>query len=136
MARASDMRAFEESVSRTGKLSGSDQKALQELVYADGKIDRPEADFLVVIHKRVQPRSASFEQFFYKAIKDHILANGKIGPGEAEWLRQMIFFNDRLEDEERKFLQELKGEARETSPEFDALYQECMKLPPEPHTAK
>ena len=38
MAWAFDMRAFEESVSRTGKLSGSDQKALQELVYADGQV--------------------------------------------------------------------------------------------------
>ena len=41
----------------------------------------------------------------------------------------------RIEDEERKFLHELKGEAREVSPAFDELYRDAMKQPPERHTS-
>ena len=51
---------------------------LRELLYADGKIDRDEADFLVVVHKRVGHRSHQFEQFFYDTIKKHILEDGRI----------------------------------------------------------
>ena len=52
--------------------------------------DRPEADFLVVVHKRVGHRSHQFEQFFYDTIKKHILEDGRIDAEEVEWLRQMI----------------------------------------------
>jgi hypothetical protein len=48
----------------------------------------------------------------------------------------MLFADGKIRDEERQFLHELYGEAEEVSPEFEALFEECMKLPPEPHTAK
>ena len=52
---------------------------------------RPEdADFLVELHKRVQHRTPAFEQFFYQAIKDHILAHGRIDAEEAAWLRREL----------------------------------------------
>src|SRR5581483_6896742 len=106
-----------------------------QLVYADGKVGRKEADFLVVLHKRVRQRSPGFEQFFYQAIKDHLLADGRISAAETAWLRQMLFADGKIDDEERQFLHRLKGEAQEVSPEFEALFKECMKQPPERHTS-
>src|SRR5437763_4800988 len=102
-----------------GKVEGPEIEQLRQVLYADGKIDRPEADFLVELHKRVQRRSPGFEQFFYKAIKDHILADGQISAGETAWLRQMLWADGKIDDAERKFLHELKGEAREVSAEFE-----------------
>jgi hypothetical protein len=118
----------------TGKVDGPHLEALHRQVYADGNIDRQKADFLVELHKRVEHMTPAFEQFFYQAIKDHILADGRIGVEESAWLRQMLLADGKLKDEERKFLHELKGEAKQVSREFDALFTESMKLPQEQHT--
>src|SRR5262249_33076145 len=118
-----------------GRVEGRELEALRGLLYADGKIDRQEADFLVVLHKRAQHRSPAFERFFYQAIKDQLLADGTIGGRETAWPRQMLFNDRKIEDEERKFLHQLKGEAREVGPEFQALFKECMKQPREQHTS-
>jgi hypothetical protein len=83
----------------------------------------------------VQHKTPAFEQFFYQAIKDHILAHGRIDAEEAAWLRRMLSADGKLQDEERKFLHELKGEAKQTSREFELLFKESMKQPPEQHTS-
>jgi uncharacterized tellurite resistance protein B-like protein len=122
-----NLREIEERILANGKIDGHELEELRRLIYANGPIDRARADFLVVLHKRVQRRSPAFEQFFYKAVKDHIVADGKISAEEAAWLRQMLFADGRIDDAERKFLRELKGEAKQTSREFDALFDECMR---------
>lgn len=130
-----DLREIEERVIANGRVNGHELRVLREVLYADGKIDRKEADFLVELHKRVRYRTHRFEQFFYNAIKNHILVDGRIDAEETAWLRQMLFADDKIEDEERKFLHELKGEAKQVSPEFEALFEECLKQPPERRTS-
>jgi len=129
------LREIEERVLANGRVEGHELTTLRTLLYADGKIDRKEADFLVELHKRAQYRTRGFEQFFYQAIKHHILANDRIGAKETDWLRQMLCADGKIDDEERKFLHQLKGEAKETGPEFEALFSECMKQLPEQHTS-
>jgi hypothetical protein len=129
-----ELRQIEREILAIGKVEGQELEVLRRRVYAGDKINRPEADFLVELHKRVQHLTPAFEQFFYQAIKDHILANGRISAEEAAWLRRMLFGDGKLDDEERKFLHELKGESKETSTEFEALFKESMKEPQEQHT--
>ena len=130
-----NFREIEERVLANGKIKGHEIEALKHDLYSDGKIDRKAADFLVVLHKRVRQPSPGFEKFFYQAIKDHVLHDGRITAGEADWLRRMVFHDGRIDDQERKFLHQLRGEAKEASPEFDRLFEECMKQPMEPHTS-
>ena len=99
-----------------GEVDSDHLEALRRGLYAGGKVGRPEADFLVELHKRVQHPNPAFEQLFYQAIKDHILADGRIDAEEAAWLRRMLFADGKITDEERKFLHELKGEARADQP--------------------
>ncbi len=128
------LRQIEQDILATGKVDSHELKVLQQQLYARGKIGRPEADFLVELYKRVQHLTPAFEQFFYQAIKNHILAHGRIDSEEAAWLRRMLFADGRIDDRERRFLRELRGEAREVSHEFEALFGESMKQPPEQHT--
>lgn len=128
------LRQIEQDILDTGKVDGPELEMLRREVYAHGKIERPVADFLVELHKRVQHLTPAFEQFFYQAIKDHILAHGRIDAEETAWLRRMLFADGKLADEERKFLHELKGEAKQVSREFEALFGESMKQPPEQRT--
>ena len=78
-----DLRQIEHAILANGRVDGPELEALRQHVYADGKIQRREADFLVELHKRVEHRTPAFEKFFYQAIKDHILADGRIDAGEA-----------------------------------------------------
>lgn len=136
MATMLELREMGERILANGRVEGHELEPLRRLLYADGKIDRREADFLVELHKRARPRSPAFDHFFYKAIKDHILEDGRISAEETAWLRQMLFADGTIDDEERKLLHELKGEAREAGPEFEALFSEAMKSPPEQRTAR
>src|SRR4051794_11854744 len=130
-----ELRQIEQAILANGRVDGPELEALRRQLYAGKKIERREADFLVELHKRVQHKTPAFEKFFYQAIKDHILADGTIDAEEAAWLRQMLFADGKIDDAERKFLHELKGEANQLSPEFDKLFADCMKQPPPQHTS-
>lgn len=127
--------AIREKILANGKVDGVELEELRGVLEADGKIDRNEADVLVEIHKRVRNHNPGFEHFFYQMIKRHLLADGKIAAAEVPWIEQMLGSDGRLEDEERRFLCELKGEAQEVCPEFEKLFHRCMKLPMERRTA-
>jgi len=129
-----ELRQIEHDILANGRVDGPELEVLRRQLYANGNVDRRGADFLVELHKRVQHVTPAFEQFFYQAIKDHILAHGRIDAEEAAWLRRMLFANGKITDEERKFLHELKGEADQVSREFEVLFGESMKQPPEQHT--
>jgi hypothetical protein len=128
------LRQIEKDILTTGKVDGRELEVLREQIYRGGKIGREGADFLVELHKRVQHLTPAFEQFFYQAVKDHILAHGRIDAEEAAWLRRMLFADGKLDDEERTFLHQLKGEAEQVGPEFEVLFEESMKQPPEQRT--
>ncbi len=130
-----DLRQVEQAILANGKVDSHELEVLHRQMYAGGEIGRREADFLVELHKRVQHLTPAFERFFYQAIKDHILAHGRIDAEEAAWLRRMLFADGKIDDEERKFLHELKGEAEQVGREFEVLFQESMKEPPEQRTS-
>src|SRR4029079_8391502 len=81
---------IEQDILATGKIDGPELEVLRRHLYADGKIDRSKADFVVELHKRVQHKTPAFERFFYQAVKDHILADGWIDAEPAAWLGQML----------------------------------------------
>jgi hypothetical protein len=122
-----ELRKLMQDVLENGKVEADELRLIRDALYADGKIDRQEADFLVEIHKRVQRVTPAFEDFFYQALKDHLLADGAVDAEETSWLRQMLGRYGRVDEREKKFLRELKGEARDVSPEFQALFAECTR---------
>src|SRR4029453_2544600 len=111
-----ELRRIEQDILARGKVDSDHLEALRLALYAGGAVGLPEADFLVELHKRVQHPNPGFEHLFYRAIRDHVLADGRIDAGEAAWLRRMVFADGTITDEERKFLHELKGEAGHVSP--------------------
>jgi hypothetical protein len=129
-----DLRQIEHDILAHGRVDGHQLEVLRGRLYAGGKVERRGADFLAALHKRVQHVTPAFERFFYRAIKDHILAHGRIDAEETTWLRRMLFGDGKIKDEERTLLHELKGEAGQVCREFQVLFEESMKQPPEQHT--
>jgi hypothetical protein len=129
-----ELRQMEQDILANGRVDGRELEVLRRKLYAGGKVGRREADFLVELHKRVQHRTPAFEHFFYQAVKDHVLADGRVDAEGAAWLRRMLLAGGKLKDEERKLLHEIKGEAGQVSREFEALFKDCMRQPPEQRT--
>src|SRR5207245_778668 len=96
-----NLRELEQHILANGRVDGPELEALRKHLYASGTIDRRGADFLVELYKRVEHRTPAFEHFFYRAIKDHILKQGRIDAEEAVWLRRMLFADRKIEDQER-----------------------------------
>src|SRR6478752_4898769 len=113
-----ELRRVEQDILVRGRVDSDRLEALRLAVYAGGAVGRPAADVLVELHKRVQHPNPAFEHLFYRAVKDHVLAGGRIDAGEAAWLRGVLLRDGTIRDVGRKFLHELKGEAGHTSPEF------------------
>lgn len=130
-----DLRWLEDHLAASGRLSGQELKAVRELVESDRQVSRDEAELLVRLYKRARSRTHAFRQFVFNAIKRHVLADGQIDSEESDLLRRLLFSDDKLEDEERTFLHQLKGEAAQVSREFEDLFEYAEKEPPEQHTS-
>ena len=118
-----------------GKIDEEEVRILRKELWADGQIDEEEVKFLIELRNAAQKKakarkeelSASFERLFFKAVEENVLTDGNIDAAEARWLKDMLFADGKIDDNEKKFLARLKKAARQTSPEFDALYEQCLK---------
>ena len=109
-----------------GKVDSKEIETVCDLLYTDGKIDRTEAEFLIELHRRVERVSPAFEKFYHNAIKQYVLAEGLIDDAQTAWLRRAIFLDGRVDEREKKLIRELRGEASDVCPGFEALYEECI----------
>jgi carbon storage regulator CsrA len=109
-----------------GRIQEHQVEALRRELYADGKIDREEVEFLVSLRNQARSVSPSFDRLFFHALKDHILTDGSVDAEEARWLREVLFADGQIDDNEKQFLRDLRATARQVSPEFQALYDECV----------
>ena len=123
----SDLKKLKAEILADGRIEEEEVQRLQRELYADGQIDKDEVEFLIALRNEAASTCASFDPFFFKAIKDNVLTDGSIDAEEAAWLRQMLFTDGKIDDNEKQFLRQLRSQARQVSPEFQKLYDECMK---------
>ena len=134
MNQLQELRRIAREITDAGRADVNHIEDIGRVLHA-GPIDRASADALVEMRLRLPRHNPAFERMFYRGVKNHVLGDGKISAGEAAWLRDLIFRDGVVQDEERKLLNELKGEAASVSPEFEALFAEAMKMPIERHTS-
>jgi tellurite resistance protein len=109
-----------------GKIDTKETKIIKDEIWADGKLDKSELEFLLDLKKNARSVVGDFNQMLFSAIKAAVLADGEISAKEAAWLRQFLYADGKIDQEEKKFLQDLKASARVRSPEFEALFQQAM----------
>lgn len=120
-----DSRMLQKKILADGRVNSKELELLKSVLYEQGKIGKPEVEFLVQLHRRVERVSPAFEQFFYVAVKQHVLIDKSIDPNEVAWLRSIIFEDGKVTSRDVTLLRELRGEASTTCPEFDELFAEC-----------
>src|SRR5262245_64691595 len=96
-----------------GKIDEAEVKVLRKELWADNKIDMDEVKFLIELRNTAQKKAkakqeevfAGFTKLFFKAIQENVLKDGKIDASEAKWLREMLFADGKIDNEEWAFLQ-------------------------------
>jgi hypothetical protein len=109
-----------------GRIDEREAALIRKELFADGRIDTIELEFLLELKKGAASVPASYNRMLFDAIKNHLLADGTIHADDATWLRTWIFADGKVDAEEKNLLQELKSGAQHVSPEFEALYDQCM----------
>ena len=110
-----------------GRIDLKETAIVKEEIFADDKVDKSELEFLFSLRKEAESCVQAFNDLFFAAVKKHMLSDGAISAAEAKWLRKMIFADGSIDEDEKKLMQALKHEARDVAPEFNQLYDECMK---------
>lgn len=91
---------------------------LKEFIYADGAIDKEEAEFLFELNDAVSGNcnDETWNAFFIQAISDYLLKDpespGEIDSEEAAWLEAKIGADGRVDGIEKALLESLKAEAK------------------------
>jgi hypothetical protein len=110
-----------------GRIDLKETALIRDEIFADNRVDKSELEFLFGLRKEAESCVASFTELFFRAVKEHMLADGVISAAEARWLRKMIFADGTIDEDEKNLMKTLKHEARDVAPEFQKLYDECMK---------
>lgn len=117
---------FRAELLRDRKITDDEVGVIRDYIEQDGKLDLEDVKLLVDLLSEAREVSASFDELFFPALKEVLLADGRIGPDEQFYLLKMLYSNGRIRDNEKQFLIELRREVREASPEFEALCEEAL----------
>lgn len=109
-----------------GRIDTRETAIIKNEIWADGKLDKSELEFLLDLKKSANSTVGEFNKMLFAALKAAVLADGEISVKEANWLRQFLYADGVIGEDEKAFLRELKAGARATCPEFDALYRQAV----------
>jgi len=108
------------------RISDNEVDAIRAYINANGKLDLDDVKFLVTLLSEAREVSEGFDALFFPALKQVILADGCVGLDEQFYLMKMLYADGRIRESERRFLRELKGALKESTPEFEAMYETAM----------
>jgi len=121
---------FRERLLRDRKITDDEVELIREYIHEDGKLDIQDVKLLVELLSEADEVSESFDALFFPALKEVILADGQIGPDEQFYLMKMLYADGHVRPCEKEFLLELRREAKEITPEFEALCDEAIHAQP------
>lgn len=109
---------LKKSILADGVIDESEVKQLRGVLYADGKIDKEEAEFLFELNDAVSGKEnhSSWETLFVEAITSFLLEDetspGEIDDEEAKWLFAKIQGDGQLDNIERALIDNLKKKVK------------------------
>lgn len=108
-------------------IDASEAKELEKLLFADGKIDSEEADFIFEINDAVSGKNndSAWNELFVKAIISYLLDDadspGEIDEVEANWLYDKIKGDGQIDKLERELLLQLKSQSKNFPAKLEEL---------------
>lgn len=112
------------------KITKDEVGVIRDYINSDGQLDIADVRFLVELLSEAKEVCPEFDELFFPALKQIILADGRIDQGESYYLLKMLYSDGHIRDSEKQFLLELRQEAQEVPPEFEALCDEALEAHP------
>jgi hypothetical protein len=112
------------------RITDNDVKVIRRYIEEDGKLDMDDLRFLVGLLSEADEVCPAFDELFFPALKEVILADGRIAPDEIFYLMKMLYSDGQIRESEKQFLLELSRETDEFPPEFQELCDEAMSAHP------
>lgn len=109
-----------------GKITDCEIQAIRDYIDANGRLDLDDVRFLVNLLSEAREVCPEFDELFFPALKQVLLADGHVGPDEQFYLLKMLYSDGRIRPVEKQFLEELRAEARDVSPEFESLCETAL----------
>ena len=117
----SRLRSLRSTVLQDRKITLDEVEVIRDCIRQDGKLDLDDVRILVELLTDATEVCREFDELFFPVLKEVVLADGRIGFDEQFYLLKMLYSDGHVRPSERLFLAELRREATETTPEFDAL---------------
>jgi hypothetical protein len=112
-----------------GKITDQEVAVIRQYLGDEENPDLEDVKFLVELLCAAHEVSPAFDEFFFPALKRVILADGRVGLDEQFYLLKMLYSDGDVRECERQFLRDLRREAKEITPEFEALCEEALRAP-------
>lgn len=118
MSRLQELRSR---VLQDKKITKDEVDFIRDHIREDGRLDLEDVKVLVELLSEAKDVCPEFDELFFPALKEVVLADGRIGNDEQFYLLKMLYSDGHIRDSERKFLVELRRDAKQVTPEFESL---------------
>jgi uncharacterized membrane protein YebE (DUF533 family) len=98
------------SILEDGKIESEEVQKLREAIFADGEVDKKEAEALFQLNDSATEKDPSFKDLFVEGIKSYILADGEIDEEEEKFLLEHISKDGQVDENEKALLETLAAE--------------------------
>ena len=112
------------------RITSNEVRVIRDYMAEDGQLDLEDVRFLVELLSNAREVCPEFDELFFPVLKTVLLADGRMDQSEHFYLLKMIYGDGEIRPSELRFLQELRDEAQEVSPEFDELVRTAQKAHP------
>jgi len=92
------------------KIEADEVEQLRVSIFADGKVDKEEAEALFKLNNEADEKCPEFKDLFVEGIKSFILADGKIDDEETKFLKEQISADGEIDENEKALLEALAAE--------------------------
>lgn len=108
-----------------GGIDDREVAILRKELFAEGKLDDIELDFLMELRRDAQRLVPGFHSLAIEAIKSCCLAGDAIKPGSTSLLRRWLL-GGKVGYVEKRYLEDLRAAARQVPADFDELYRQSI----------
>ncbi len=128
-----ELSAFTAAILEDGIIDAAEVAKIRERVYADGIVDREEADFLFALNDATSgaDNDASWQALFVEALSDHVLKDeispGTIDDDEAAYLRSKIEADEVVDANELALLVSIAATGKGAPDAFNAFTLASLK---------
>jgi len=118
---------LKKSILEDGVIDAHEVAKLREILYADGVIDRDEAELLFDLNDATAGKSNAleWEEFFVASLVKHLLEDpdspGEIDAAETAWLKKRISADGQVDTLEKALLAALKAKAKNFPAELASM---------------